>query len=1136
LICLHNTTTNQLQLINLEKAFQKDTNIIEFKSTAKSAISVNATRDSCKDLLFLDVDGHLWLWVDGRMPLISVPLPSSQPVIDISQNVYDRFNLQYQNETIRYRIHLQPKSSIVRNCLAAFDCAHTPFFATFWYRFIQLKQQHVDWTEWHVLFVSLLSFIPLKRTQRRLAKKILVGEGRQGIPDDWMDQAMTIQTEQTLSAIELNGIIKSLHVVYEDYRMKNTMKFHLEHLGYLLMQLCVILNHSSWIKYYQQEGILLGLTHGFCLAEEQIEEALIDPPKMEVCLQQMVSRSGAIPVLLSFFGVDTLTPTFTHCRNTYAKTVQDLWSMYHAIYYNDNDPALLVNRLTQCQINRMQIETLDRSIAAPILEALRRLQESPQLTWNKDFYYIIERYDIYKQLQLDTTVCDPNTDIFKLPLSEMLTDNLFDTDTLLKKSKIVSMDDIMNEVLGVPTQRCIYESDVLNMETERLRFGFGGVIEGVRTMLDASHIPEHTIPPTTSENDDDIATEHQSQVVFLVQRTLALATGRAIYAYATHIPDLTKTLPIEPIQLAAKILPLRTIVHLDESIWNKEFLQWPHFHNGIAAGLRISPSNQVNDSWISFCHSGDLEPHHGGMLLAMGLNGILRRLTLESWYHMIRQDCSLVSVGFILGIAAAYRNTEDKKVTKLLSAYIPALLDQQAAPFDQSNLILSSSLLGLGLIHMNTRDVKLAFVMLQELERNAANDLSGLETDYQTCALAAGFSLGFIMLGRGNDQRMDPDLFKRLCLLMLGNDEQRRINLDITSPGATMALGLMYLKTEADDVARLIEIPTTRPLLNYVRPDFLMLRAIARNLILWSQIQPTSEWIKDQVPAFMRQSAEDEDEQEVINQARYNIMSGAFLCLGLRFAGSKNQEAFTFLLRYLDHFIRLLNINAVSFQQRITHTIIRTCIDILCTAAAMIMAGTGNLGLLKRLKMLYGMVNGETSYGDHMAFSMSMGLLFAGLGGYTLTTTNEAIAGLLCAFYPFYPLSTDDNRYHLQAFRHLWVLAVDSRWLMPVEVSTKKPCRVPIQLEIYEDDHTNPLVTKTARQVRLEAPMVVPDYKLIKSIKIDGNRYWPLLIDMTVKSAYQESIKKSGVLHVQLKEGKKTYEEDPDGRSSLYEC
>ncbi|KAL0582056.1 hypothetical protein ABG067_008345, partial [Albugo candida] len=123
-------------------------------------------------------------------------------------------------------------------------------------------------------------------------------------------------------------------------------------------------------------------------------------------------------------------------------------------------------------------------------------------------------------------------------------------------------------------------------------------------------------------------------------------------------------LPIEPLVLAAKILPLRTVVIIDESSWSKEYLYWPQFHNGVSAGLRMSPSNNVNDSWIDFCNPTELAPQHGGMLLAMGLNGTVKKLPLVHWYRFMTQPCELVSIGFILGAATAYRGTKDIKATK----------------------------------------------------------------------------------------------------------------------------------------------------------------------------------------------------------------------------------------------------------------------------------------------------------------------------------------------------------------------------------------------------------------------------------------------------------------------------------------
>ena len=69
----------------------------------------------------------------------------------------------------------------------------------------------------------------------------------------------------------------------------------------------------------------------------------------------------------------------------------------------------------------------------------------------------------------------------------------------------------------------------------------------------------------------------------------------------------------------------------------------------------------------------------------------------------------------------------------------------------------------------------------------------------------------------------------------------------------------------------------------------------------------------------------------------------------------------------------------------------------------------------------------EVTYGSHMAVHMGTGLLFLGAGSLTLGTSNECIVALLAACFPRFPLDTTDNRYHLQALRHLYVLAVRPR-------------------------------------------------------------------------------------------------------------
>jgi anaphase-promoting complex subunit 1 len=52
-------------------------------------------------------------------------------------------------------------------------------------------------------------------------------------------------------------------------------------------------------------------------------------------------------------------------------------------------------------------------------------------------------------------------------------------------------------------------------------------------------------------------------------------------------------------------------------------------------------------------------------------------------------------------------------------------------------------------------------------------------------------------------------------------------NVDVTSPGATVALGLIYLRTGNRAIAARLEIPNTTFHLDFIRPDCLLLRALA---------------------------------------------------------------------------------------------------------------------------------------------------------------------------------------------------------------------------------------------------------------------------------------------------------------------
>ena len=213
--------------------------------------------------------------------------------------------------------------------------------------------------------------------------------------------------------------------------------------------------------------------------------------------------------------------------------------------------------------------------------------------------------------------------------------------------------------------------------------------------------------------------------------------------------------------------------------------------------------------------------------------------------------------------------------------------------------------------------------------------------------------------------------------------------------------------------------PKTQFLLEFVRPDFLMLRTMARGLILWSSVHPSREWILSNVPETIRPFCltrpSDEHprniDYETINQAYCNIISGAALILGIRFAGSRNRQTFEVLY---DQTIHLIAISKRSVAELAGRATIEQSICIHVLALSVVMAGSGDLEVVRLIRFLRSRVGPKHStvtYGSHMAIHQALGLVFLGEGSLTLRTDPPAVAALVCALYPKFPTHSNDNRF-----------------------------------------------------------------------------------------------------------------------------
>ena len=239
---------------------------------------------------------------------------------------------------------------------------------------------------------------------------------------------------------------------------------------------------------------------------------------------------------------------------------------------------------------------------------------------------------------------------------------------------------------------------------------------------------------------------------------------------------------------------------------------------------------------------------------------------------------------------------------------------------------------------------------------------------------------------------------------------------------------------------------------------------------------------------------------EALAQAHVYILAGACISIGLRYAGTASAEAQQSLRHYAFYFLHekcaavstpSLNIKRHSVDQGT----LETCLNVAVLSLSLVMAGTGHLETFRLLRFLRRRTDSEGAilFGNHMAISLAIGFLFLGGGGYTFSTNNGAVAALLIALYPSFPKNPNDHRCHLQAFRHLYVLATEARCLQTVDVDSQLPVYIPIEVTLKE----SALYSETV--LSHVTPCILPDQRSLKRVRVCGPRYWLSYIACTAE-------------------------------------
>ena len=904
------------------------------------------------------------------------------------------------------------------------------------------------------------------------------------------------------------NVLLGLHLFREELKLDITAAKAVHSVTPILAQLGGWLGWKSWgfkaPGYYAVEHVNMDnwlFDESSMEGESQIPDQPFEPPSILHYIEKAYAGLNSLP-FISLYDVVSLRQGYPNPQTMselLASRLAAITPRSLAIMklFDSGCSVILdkdVTEMLSAGINLPILESLPESIAAPFRSSISHSQIQPSPTWESEVMEMIGRED-FSMLGRNDTFGPTRT----RPLFKTNNDNLRDVHAICvsaMEAENIGSNEGSIEVDRQSITRMIFNRDQRFTEAVRL-------VHPLRA-------PIARCTPEPGWSDTELLEAQQELVKIIALRTLSVSPGRGLVFYNARFPLLTEKFPIHGFTLSCVMKPTNTTITADRNTYSEEKVSWAFFHAGVEAGLTISKdAHGIDTSWILFNKPHELKNRHAGFLLALGLNGHLRSIAKWVAFKYLTPKHSMTSIGLLLGLSASYLGTMDTSVTRLLSVHVTRMLPFGAAELNLSPLTQTSGIMGIGLLYCNTQHRRMSEIMLSEIENvdqeENSNPLENLRDEGYR--LAAGFALGYINLGRGKDLRglHDMQIMERLLALATG---PRKVSLghilDKATAAATIAIALIFMKTQDAKMARKIDVPDTILQFDYVRPDVLLLRTVARHLIMWNEICPSAQWIQKQLPtAFQERYQMDARSLSSQDLPYLNIVAGICLSIGLRFAGTGICEARDILCQHLDHFMWICRLPISNYDRKLTRITARNCQDTIALATASVMAGTGDLSVFRRLRSLHGRTDVDTPYGSHLAAHLAIGVLFLGGGTHTFNTSNVAVASLLCAFYPLFPTTVLDNKSHLQAFRHFWVLATELRCLVVRDIDTHRPISLPVTVTLRDHD-----------EVLLTAPCLLPSFELIAKITIDDRSYWRIMLNLIESAHRLEIFKRNQTIYV----------------------
>ncbi|CDO93646.1 unnamed protein product [Kluyveromyces dobzhanskii CBS 2104] len=941
----------------------------------------------------------------------------------------------------------------------------------------------------------------------------------------------------------LAKVTMCLHLMREEFQLNIYQLEVVDKLAELLTNLTSLMNWPEiWIDYYNsRDARIKPLTAVF-------DQPIDEPPSIFKTLYSARQKSH-VP----------LTPFITLSRlvNDESCEIDDILTpltnkmlkLFQALT-NENSLDIL-QLLAQLSIEKNELEALPVGIYVPLKRLLSDVENEIDHVDENMNISLIDRADL-KLISEFISLQQKN-----VPLQLKRVDRPTKPKSILQIYK-----QIAEKSLNVNSESSKVESinDGL-VSTKKPIFGYKELfVDFVKTL---SYSKTHSVDLP------DLRLEY-SALLALKKRTATTMAYRALTSglgYAASFLSSDPTLNQhnfmkDSLSLAFHFDVDNTIISLEKSSFPDETLNWGAFHRGVAKGLALDTDKKpLTSNWLNFNNQDVVDPEYGGFLLGLGLNGHLSVLGEWQMYNFLSPKNTYVSIGLLLGMCVSMRGSMSLKMTKVLSVHVLALLPPGSSNLNIDYKIQSAGLVGLGILYENTHNRRISELFANEITSSInVNDEYVPDEGYR---LACGIGLGLINMGCGekstnpkvysdlddfsthDDQSsaapqsqndsddsldlsfkigtMDPKIIDKLINMVVSVNDIGEEWMPVNSQlGAIIALMLIFLKSNCKSIAETVSVCNPKEEVDstvYTRPDLFIYREWCMNMIMWDSLPLDWRWILEILP-------KDFDPEKISSDILpvYYRIAGRCLSVGIKGASSNSISLREGLCKILDMFLPMYQ---YSLEKRVDSQLlfksINNLIHCIVLSLSLIMAGSGDMEVYKRIRYLHCVSHGRNSYlysmskkdpsttfeeveeevlnigvadrpknidydnhyGKFMVTNMSLGFLFLGLGHYALRTTNiKDLSYLIISVIPSFSAP-----YYLQETKYLWRFAMSERFLLVRDVNTEALINdVPLLVTFM--DPRNKKVTH-----EMKSPCLLPVIERIVKIQVKTPMYYPLTLE-----------------------------------------